>query len=990
MIDDGEGINQVGNVSGSNNSFFQFYAPNQEGLREEAILKLGNSTPFSINWLLFSERSIPFYGRENELADIQEFLRGDEDFAWWALVGDGGSGKSRLCLEVLESLPASWNGGFIAKENISARDAGAWQPAASTLWIIDYAAGYHSQIRAMIPLFIYLSSKSKFKIRLLLIDRSFNEEGGWWAELMGIGRERAAIVSSLYRQPLVLPSLVKRALPFLGNVVAALPDKTAKHLRDALETVTEDWILERSDHGNPLILLLLASALISSKAEAADTLPSDANKVVEAYLGRELALLRDRCNDAGLKFSGALDLLFIATSAFPLDYVLESDFATLFTENQEVMLIKDVSGKYRFPTFAEVGEFGLGLMNEQNKMLLTTLATVTEIDDVEVYLALLDEVGFSKYKRWSLQPDLLGEALMGLVVNSSRASVRLKQKRGDYNRQHATALVAGCLAISTDNCVRSWARLDDVTLMTLVLHLRQSKTSIRGLLLVVRLLGMARSNKLPFSSEVIFGYGDGHMEALSIGQYFDDVRLALKQNALSEEIAQKLAAREHAWLLPYFEFLLDLEKAEKLRLASIICLVDSNEQLQRLTNVLNFAFVLSKYTDQIVSDRTFGQWEILDAPIGQFVDGVVSFMCNRLFPTLIASGDADFKEPYKYIARALVHCAYGVLNDRFHRRETTDSKKRVRDALAVGRKVLQFAPDEEDLANLERNFAALNMQVLNPSDVMDGVRVYLEILKQMENYARPKDYTGTLTDFLAFGVNRRLAEVIDAAGKFIIGEASPGCIDVYAFARFGARAADHAGDEGYSDEEMFSILFPIALFLLDLVRETTSTEIIENFERLLLVLTSLSSSQQEIQNNISKIFFRAEEIMTKETCSNEFRAAVLKIAAAFAFLRKASDGIPFEFDQSEIDEESMIRARVGIPRKKFSKIIDKIYKSTVIHKTSDGAGWGYLSYHVVLKEKAFVREGRYLNAEGRNLMNRVVSNLGPTGLGSFSHGEQSD
>ena len=58
-----------------------------------------NAPPFSLDWLMFVEEAVPFFGRITELDAIRAFLDDAAPFSWWCMVGPGGTGKSRLALQ---------------------------------------------------------------------------------------------------------------------------------------------------------------------------------------------------------------------------------------------------------------------------------------------------------------------------------------------------------------------------------------------------------------------------------------------------------------------------------------------------------------------------------------------------------------------------------------------------------------------------------------------------------------------------------------------------------------------------------------------------------------------------------------------------------------------------------------------------------------------------------------------------------------------------
>ncbi len=145
-----------------------------------------------------------------------------------------------------------------------------------------------------------------------------------------------------------------------------------------------------------------------------------------------------------------LDLLFVTTSLFPINMLL--DFDTLVLQaGDDFVSMKDVGGKYRLPSVSEARAMGVDIA-ERNKPVLSNLSTITKIDDIEAYLVVLEEAGLAHATRYSIQPDLVGGALLRLVLNTPDLSNSLKRRRGEFNRARVTGLVEGCLSGCPAEC----------------------------------------------------------------------------------------------------------------------------------------------------------------------------------------------------------------------------------------------------------------------------------------------------------------------------------------------------------------------------------------------------------------------------------------------------------------------------------------------------------------------------------------------------------
>lgn len=71
----------------------------------------------------FSAQRIPFSGRELELARLIAFREDPRPVLWWLIEGPGGSGKSRLALELCNRSQPDWHAGFCPEwQDLSADD----------------------------------------------------------------------------------------------------------------------------------------------------------------------------------------------------------------------------------------------------------------------------------------------------------------------------------------------------------------------------------------------------------------------------------------------------------------------------------------------------------------------------------------------------------------------------------------------------------------------------------------------------------------------------------------------------------------------------------------------------------------------------------------------------------------------------------------------------------------------------------------------------
>lgn len=132
----------------------------------------------------FSQRGIPFCGRDTELDVLKGFIGTDNVFSWWAVTGQAGSGKSRLALELLHELELSWFG-FFLNDGSDRTEIENFRPFCNTLVIIDYVAGRERAVADTITAFRKVFAPSDHKLRILLLERENNRTtGSWYSKLL--------------------------------------------------------------------------------------------------------------------------------------------------------------------------------------------------------------------------------------------------------------------------------------------------------------------------------------------------------------------------------------------------------------------------------------------------------------------------------------------------------------------------------------------------------------------------------------------------------------------------------------------------------------------------------------------------------------------------------------------------------------------------------------------------------------------------------------
>lgn len=133
----------------------------------------------------FAQETIPFCGRVEELSKLKIFAETDASVLWWAITGQGGSGKSRLAYEFIHRIEKEYYS-FFLRPTVTDADVEAFIPFTDTFIVIDYVKGNEQRIATVIKVLVDKYKQTPYKLRLLMLERS-NETttGTWFRDLLG-------------------------------------------------------------------------------------------------------------------------------------------------------------------------------------------------------------------------------------------------------------------------------------------------------------------------------------------------------------------------------------------------------------------------------------------------------------------------------------------------------------------------------------------------------------------------------------------------------------------------------------------------------------------------------------------------------------------------------------------------------------------------------------------------------------------------------------
>jgi len=211
-------------------------------------------------------RSTPLFGREAELAGLHAFLQASRPLSVRVLIGGGGSGKTRLALELSEQAAGlGWSAGFVTRQELvrflGRQNLSAWGWQRPTLIVVDYAAEHAERLRHWLEELADRAQPPDQPLRMLLLERDASMDTGWWKAVFQSGGYGATARRALLdpAEPVRIRPLVRveDRLALLQAMLEDKPDTTALLGDAAFRTklMQLDW------GGDPLFLMMAAMTM---------------------------------------------------------------------------------------------------------------------------------------------------------------------------------------------------------------------------------------------------------------------------------------------------------------------------------------------------------------------------------------------------------------------------------------------------------------------------------------------------------------------------------------------------------------------------------------------------------------------------------------------------------------------------------------------------------------------------------------------------------
>jgi hypothetical protein len=198
------------------------------------------------------------------------------------VTGGGGSGKTRLGVELIEWLdaaePSQWDCGFLTHAEMerfsTLQNLSQWRRRKPVLAVVDYAAGSAEALRVWLEQLAAAKQEGE-KLRLLLLEREASLDSGWLASAIARGYSAAA-VRALFDppEPVRLEAVAQTA--DRRSLLRAAVEAGAAHRRVAAPGVpapgADAWFDRRIEDprwGDPLTLMMAGlTALDTGLVEA--------------------------------------------------------------------------------------------------------------------------------------------------------------------------------------------------------------------------------------------------------------------------------------------------------------------------------------------------------------------------------------------------------------------------------------------------------------------------------------------------------------------------------------------------------------------------------------------------------------------------------------------------------------------------------------------------------------------------------------------------
>ncbi|MEO1093152.1 MAG: hypothetical protein AAFX81_21245, partial [Pseudomonadota bacterium] len=307
---DGQG-NVAVQIQGDGNSVTITVGDTSLVLTKRHELRFEPEAPLDL--LLPENEVVPLVGRDDVRADLDAWLADDAPISVRLVTGEGGSGKTRLAIDLCRGAEAGgWTAGFAATEEMARfhgqTNVEAWRPDKPVLVVVDYAATKGPVLQRWLTGLARMRSLPEAgKLRLLLLERHGSRDGGWWQALTQFGGIEARRLQRMIDPPEPIGLMPIAAADDRRRVLAAV--MAAASALDGREPPlappepgADPWFDRRladpSADNSPLLLHMAALAAV--QARQAHKLDRSRTELALELADQEILRLRKLAENRGV------------------------------------------------------------------------------------------------------------------------------------------------------------------------------------------------------------------------------------------------------------------------------------------------------------------------------------------------------------------------------------------------------------------------------------------------------------------------------------------------------------------------------------------------------------------------------------------------------------------------------------------------------------------------------------------------------------------
>jgi tetratricopeptide (TPR) repeat protein len=271
-----------------------------------SLLRYGALAVRDVVGMLYAQaRVIPVIGREDTLDRLGAWAGGDAPISVRVIVGDGGSGKTRLAMELCDRLAdTGWDAGFITASELSRfraqQNLGTWGWCRPTLAVVDDEAAWADLLNVWLSELANNPGTPGAPLRILLLERHADPGRGWWQAAFGMGGASAYAIQGLLDPPEPV-RLLPLAPPQRRQILDAMLAKLGSNERVPAEGTDAQFDQRLANliwGGGPLYLLI--AAIRAAQTGIGDLLAPNGVELVSAVARDERTRLCKYAQATGL------------------------------------------------------------------------------------------------------------------------------------------------------------------------------------------------------------------------------------------------------------------------------------------------------------------------------------------------------------------------------------------------------------------------------------------------------------------------------------------------------------------------------------------------------------------------------------------------------------------------------------------------------------------------------------------------------------------